>query len=538
MQAILRRSHVLLASVFTVLIMSIDVRAKAEPPESIATSTESQTEQNPAVDQVQKVDQPVNTPIPNVLSVFPADGEKNVPSETVLKIRFNQSMRPRGISLKWDSFRLESGFRLSGPITYDEQNFEFSFPVCLKPGVEHKVGLNHDEGNRNFASAIGVQADAFEWRFDTSEMDEAMDGPQIIAVSPKPDTEVALITLLRIQFDKPMVPEWYGLSTDGKRMMERHEIVGQVTYDPERYEFEIPISFPANWDGVLTFDGFRGTDGKAARPRKIPYRTLRKLVSNATDERIAKAVQSDTLISLLQRMRTSCSNIESAHVTATSAMEFATLDWSYQLNQSQARFAKQGKKYFGDVSQCMNSSFFQVGSDGGRCWFRFGDDVTVVPSAEVAQQNVSIAGGFSDLTLQSPQATIEHYQLEHVGLQTIGDRRFHVLRSWANVKSWWERMQRVTGFQEWLIDDETALLFQITSGRVHRTQFVYEAVNAEIPDDVFAVPMGKGITLKAAAPLGDGYNLRFLNVIDGTNGRMSLRWGQKGAKGVSSSGLN
>jgi hypothetical protein len=39
-------------------------------------------------------------------------------------------------------------------------------------------------------------------------------------------------------------------------------------------------------------------------------------------------------------------------------------------------------------------------------------------------------------------------------------------------------------------------------------------------------------------PLAEGYTRRFLNVHDGSDGRMSVRWGMKGPKGTRSGGLN
>ena len=149
-----------------------------------------------------------------------------------------------------------------------------------------------------------------------------------------------------------------------------------------------------------------------------------------------------------------------------------------------------------------------------------------------------MADGFNASTNRSPEDIVSDYEFEHVGLRTIGGRRYHVLRSWANVKSWWQKTHRVTRFKEWLIDDETALLFQIYSGRVFTTRFLYEAINEDIPASVFAVPAGAGVTVRHAEPLGDGFSRRFLNVSDGTNGRMSLRWGKQGIKGMSSVGLH
>jgi hypothetical protein len=522
----------------TTILSQVVVKAGVNPPEANATSSPPESTQEAAGPSAQTPRPAQNSPIPIVVSVFPADGEENVPSRTTVKIRFDRPMRPGGMSFQWDGFGRESGFRLRGPVTYDEQKFEFSIPVLLTPAATHSVALNPDERDRHFVCSAGVPAEKYQWKFRTIAPVAGEEGPGIVDVDPRPDTEIALLSVLRVRFDQPMDPEWYDISTDDRPRTDRPEIMGDVTYDSELHEFRIPVGFPANWNGIVTFRGFQGVDGRSVVPKKVAYRTLQTLMSTTMEEQVLQAGKSETLLDLLRRLQDRYAQIKSARVTTTTAMDFAALAWSYELNQSEASFARQGKQYFGDVSQIMKSPVFQVGSDGENCWFRYGNEVTVVPSAEVEQQNVAVADGFSALTNLSPEEIVARYQLEHVGFRTVGTRKYHVLRSWANVKSMWQRAQHLTGFQEWLIDQETALVFQVASGRVMRTQFAYEAVNEDIPATIFAVPAGEGITRKVAEPLDEGYSKRFLNVSDGTNGRMSLRWGKQGKKGTNSSGLN
>jgi hypothetical protein len=52
------------------------------------------------------------------------------------------------------------------------------------------------------------------------------------------------------------------------------------------------------------------------------------------------------------------------------------------------------------------------------------------------------------------------------------------------------------------------------------------------------VPELEGVTPIPSEPLGNGYTNRFVNVRDGSDGRMSARWGKFGSAGRSSSGLN
>ncbi len=48
----------------------------------------------------------------------------------------------------------------------------------------------------------------------------------------------------------------------------------------------------------------------------------------------------------------------------------------------------------------------------------------------------------------------------------------------------------------------------------------------------------EGIESTAPAPLSEKYDHYLVNTSDGSNGRMSVRWGRKGPEGTSGSGLN
>jgi hypothetical protein len=63
-------------------------------------------------------------------------------------------------------------------------------------------------------------------------------------------------------------------------------------------------------------------------------------------------------------------------------------------------------------------------------------------------------------------------------------------------------------------------------------------VNEPLPVGDFAVPKLEGLSPVSPEPLDANYTNRFINFSDGSDGNMSLRWGKKGPKGTSSSGLN
>lgn len=67
--------------------------------------------------------------------------------------------------------------------------------------------------------------------------------------------------------------------------------------------------------------------------------------------------------------------------------------------------------------------------------------------------------------------------------------------------------------------------------------FRYETLNPATME-LFQPPSGKQVKRSDAEPLVEGYTNRFLRISDGTNGRMSSRWGRNGSKGSISGGLN
>ena len=476
---------------------------------------------------------------PKVVSVFPADGSEGVPAETELKIQFDQPMHPGGISVKWEGYAKDSGFRLRGPVAYDPETFEFSLPVCLRIGCAHEVTLNPEERgrDRHFRSANGSKAETFSWQFNTARTVVSDNPAKIVSISPPPDTEIALVSLIRVKFDRPMKADWYDVSIEAGRLS-RLKIAGEVTLDETGHEFTIPISFPPNWFGAFRLTGFVDKDGHPAESKEVLYRTRRTLLSTETERRLEGAQESQALIQLLKRVRKSYAALKSARVTTASTLTLAKGAWSYQLNRTTARFARDAGRYVGDVSEVMNCAVFKVGCDGKQCWHQYNNTVMVAPMNEIAEQNVSIAKGLSGLTTGDMQKTIKDQMLEYGGVSTVNGRRCHVLRGWKQLVTWWERTKMSSTFHEWLIDDETGLVVLVSSGKTHQTEYVYDSVNESIPQAVFDIPDGRDVEQKQADELGEGYNRRFLNVIDGSEGRMSVRWGKRGTRGTASSGLN
>ena len=138
---------------------------------------------------------------------------------------------------------------------------------------------------------------------------------------------------------------------------------------------------------------------------------------------------------------------------------------------------------------------------------------------------------------------IRDRKLQYVGEAVVRGRRCHRIRSW-NLLNLATTLHG--SLLEWSIDAETFLPARVELLLVgdfpssYAIDFTYSRINQPIPDEAFRLatdpdaPRSNG----EPEPLTEGYTRRFLNVKDGSDGRMSVRWGMTGPKGRMSSGLN
>ncbi len=99
---------------------------------------------------------------------------------------------------------------------------------------------------------------------------------------------------------------------------------------------------------------------------------------------------------------------------------------------------------------------------------------------------------------------------------------------WASIRTWW-----VDAKEHRLI-----LLEDHSNFGGSETWFIASRINERILDSEFRPSMGPNVVIQPLDPLTEGYTVRTLNVRDGSDGRMSVRWGMQGPKGTMSSGLN
>jgi beta-lactamase regulating signal transducer with metallopeptidase domain len=480
---------------------------------------------------------------PQIVEVSPLDGARDVPADTEIRVRFDRPMDPSALCILWNR-KSQGGFRPRGSFRYLADTYEFVVPVRLTPGCSHGLTLNEDrhfeEGEyTGFSSVDQVAAEPHSWSFTTAALPDVPNGrrPKVVVVDPPSDSEASLLTLLRVKFDQPMDPTWYGMA-DPDGVVDKPVLHHFVEYDPESHEFTLPMKLPGNWNGEVELAHFRSADGVEAAPITLAYRTKREAAGPHLLERARVAGQSAELAALIDQIRAARDTLTSVSEEIKFALIFGTrTSWLDRFQCHGAMFKMQGERQFvANVDQIMQIPF-RVGSDGTNCWLRRKDELISCSFEELDVRNVLVCDPFGAGRMAATTTMIHDLKLEYLGQVVLDERPCHRIRSW-DVKLVTDFTDHLTPVRDWYIDAESLLTVRIEDDGVLHTAFHYKSVNEPISDVEFQPETAQGIEPKAPEPLDTGYTRRFLNVIDGTNGRMSVRWGKMGPKGRSSSGLN
>jgi len=368
--------------------------------------------------------------------------------------------------------------------------------------------------------------------------------PRVVSVYPASGSEMALISELQVVFGEPMMAEGFEivdalLEEKFKDLSKVSAIGAYAAYDANKYQFTIPLILPCNWNGSVKLSGFKSVKGVEAEPVVLHYSTVREKFSEDLLERFEKAQESEELQTLIEK-------VEEMRLNLKSLSETVKVVWDYgdirEKREEQMVFKMQGdKQFYVDMSRAFDMPW-HIGSDGDKCWFynEYKDEKKLVMTDfdQIDEKNIAICEPFGIGKYDIDEA-IKRNNLEYIGTETLDGRKCHLVRAWsADV-----HIDRATcQVNTWWIDAETYMPVQLTtdSGRVIRSQrFIYEKINQPIDDSEFRPDFVTGIEPEEVEPLGDGYERRFVNAIDGSGtGRMSVRWGKRGSAGTSSSGLN
>lgn len=494
---------------------------------------------------------------PRVVSVTPTNDAPAVNAVTELHVRFDRPMDPLSLKLNWEA----GGFLDCEFPKYDPKKYEFTIPIHLAPGALQQIVVNYpswgetlSEQRREFPrdgfqSVDHHLAGLFVWRFRTQGTPPPARSkpPQVTTISPAAGSQVPFRTFLEIQFDQPMAPLTealpYIVSAPDANLP---RMISRVEYNAAQHLFRIPLLLPPKEKVSFTLSGFRSASGVLAKPINLQYQVSDEELGKAEQEKIETGTRNPRLLNLLETMKQKHAQLTSLseRVQRLTLVQNDALFIELQSRSGTFKWQKPDQ-FYGDATDFMyGCADFRIGSDGQRWWWHYQSaadtnySFVVCPAKEMHELNISICDPF-DLVHKTPSLAAAHLGLNYAGNPNAASDDCPVVNAWQINR---RRVGAPLGsLLEWRMDPRTYRVQETTRftvGQVMRIKFLYDSVNKPLPAGDFAIPELKGLSPAPPEPLDADYTNRFLNLRDGSDGRMSLRWGKKGPKGTSSSGLN
>ncbi len=492
---------------------------------------------------------------PKVVAVNPPEGAAGVPAMSELRVRFDRPMNPFSFKLDWEA----GGAVWCDVPSYNPSTYEFLLPVRLAPGRLHQLVVNRplvpgkikDARKRypgdGFRSSSNGLAGVFAWQFRTAPAVVNTNGamPKVLSISPVAGSKVGLLSFVEIQFDQPMAPPDEACPFIPHRdFSEGAGMINAVEYNPAQRTFRVPLLFPPGKSTSFTLAGFRSADGIPVRPIKLDYETGTEEFSKADAARFEAAARDPQLLELLSTLKQKRGQLKSVseRVQTVSMRGHAGLFTGMRSESAEFRWQAPGQ-YYGDVSEPMLScSVFRIGSDGENWWSHSqtdrGTHLVVCPVMEMQRRFICIGDPFDLLTLE-PETAATQQHLRYVGLKKQGPDRCALVAAWGVEP--FGNSKPFGHLTRWAIDSERGLPAELTEyhdGSLIRLRFTYEKIDQPISRDAFAIPNLGDVVPTRPEPLDAKYNQRFINLKDGSDGHMSVRWGKMGPAGRSSGGLN
>ena len=376
-----------------------------------------------------------------------------------------------------------------------------------------------------------------------SNKSDNSDKPKIVSINPPSDSKMALLSELKITFDQPMMPDEFNAVDASADKNERtwNRPVGIISpfcsYDSNNNTFTLLLALPGNWNGQLKLYGFKNIQGVEANDVVVDYHTLRDSFSKDLLARFEKEKQSPELRELLKK-------IKEARTGIFSLSEKINLTYDYGLNEKTESIVikmNKGGRFFVDMSGIFNHKW-NIGCDGNQCWHLYatedkGDHLEKEDLKDINEMHISICDLFG-LSKNDINEIISSNNLEYGGTSIYDGRDCFIIRSWKTRVS---SDYTDCSIEEWLVDGKNympVLMTKISMRYKIIYKYFYDSINMPIPDSEFRPDALTGVP-GVSEPLGEGYDKRFIRVIDGTSyGNMSFSWGKSGPKGTVSTGMN
>lgn len=178
---------------------------------------------------------------------------------------------------------------------------------------------------------------------------------------------------------------------------------------------------------------------------------------------------------------------------------------------------------------------YLVRSDGRQCWnlfrnMRVSESLVVSPYEAIQEKDTGFCDPFGAGRSVSAEELIHSLKLEYLGVVERGGKPCHRIRSWLG-----QPVSQLVrgGIQDWLIDAQTllpAIKTEYVENLCAETEFLSDRVNQRLPTETFQAPSHPGLKPQPLRPLEEGCDHYFLKVRDGSDGRMTVHFGQIGTR--------
>jgi outer membrane lipoprotein-sorting protein len=365
--------------------------------------------------------------------------------------------------------------------------------------------------------------------------------PKVISINPPPDSKMALLSELKITFDQPMMPEEFNVVDASVDKNNPRSNVGIIlpfcSYDANTNTFTLLLALPGNWNGQVRLFGFKNVDGVETNDVVVDYHTLKDGLSKDLLARFEKEKQSTELRELLKKIKEARAGI----VSLSEKVNWTIDRGDYKETESIVIKMNTGGRFFLDMNGMFKNKW-KIGCDGNQCWSYYvtggkEDHLVKEDLKDINKINISICDLFG-LNKKDIDEILRSNNLEYGGTSLYDGQKCYVIRSWTALAS---TVYTACYVDEWLVEGKNYMPVQMTRFYTRDRdiyEYSYDSVNMPIPDSEFK-PDSLTDVPGISEPLGEGYDKRFIRVIDGTSyGNMSFSWGKSGPKGTASGGLN
>jgi outer membrane lipoprotein-sorting protein len=365
--------------------------------------------------------------------------------------------------------------------------------------------------------------------------------PKVISINPPSDSKMALLSELKITFNQPMMPDEFNVvdaSVDKNNAWSNVGIISPFcSYDANSNTFTLLLALPGNWNGQVRLFGFKNIDGIEANETIVDYHTLKDGLSKDLMARFEKERQSSELRELLKKIKEARAGIFSLSEKVNQTIDRG----DYKKTESIVIRMNKGGRFLLDMNGMFKNKW-KIGCDGNQCWSYYvtggkEDHLEKEALKDINEMNISICDLFG-LNKKDVDKILRSNNLEYGGTSLCDGQQCYVIRSWTALAS---PVYTACYVDEWLVESKDHMPVRMT--RIYTRgrdiyEYSYDSVNMPIPDSEFR-PDSLTDVPGISEPLGEGYDKRFIRVIDGTSyGNMSFSWGKSGPKGTVSGGLN